>query len=297
MAEAFLRYYVRHLPYHQWQSFWGKVPDLQEWKLTQGWKFNYEQSYGYAPGTNVHEVAYAKRKCDAVIEHHDPVHVAGSSHIWKGGQDLPMTVLDDILVVLSIASSRYVHALLREYFSGSNGTLRTYATCPEPDTQSVIQEEELGNFVSEALSKLQTPGWLTSSGFEPAVHWFYQAQLTLGSGPSVLEMAMDWVTLEVLARAKGLKGYKKTMVSDLLANQGFTGPDWAFLHDALSDWYKVRNAAFHQGQQPSWPAAYLRGRLKQLREFAGFVFADLLVPQEATWKSRIASRLRGYHTP
>ena len=297
MVEAFLRYYVLHLPHHQWQSLFEEVPDLKDWKLIQGWKFNYEQSYGYEPGTNIHEVAYAKRKCDAVIEHHQPQQVSGSSQIWTGELRLPTTFLDDILVLLSIACSRHVHALSREYFHASGGSIRTYPSSPETDSQPVIPDNQLSRFLVEALKRLHTKGWDRTTGFLPAIHWYYQAHITVGSGPSILELAMYWITLEVLARARGFQGHKKAMVSKMLAVQHFAGGDWVFLSKALSDWYKARNTAFHEGEQPSWTTGQLAGRLKQVREFTSLVLADLLVPQSAAWKGKVASRIQGYYSP
>lgn len=291
---SFLRYYIRHLPYRKWQSFWAEVPALSGWDITAAWKFDYPKSYGYALGTNIHEVSYVKRKCDAVIEHHQPSQVSGSSYLWTGEARLPTTTLDDILVLLSVATSRYVHAVLREYFHGSGRTLRSYATGPEPNTMCVVQDSQLGQFLVEALKKLHAPKPTNSSAIALSLHWYYQGHIMRGSAPSIVQMAMFWVTLEILAKAMGFKGKKKAMVSQLLDNQGFTGTNWAFLDGALSDWYKARNAAFHEGQQPSWNAARLTGRLRQITEFSSFLLADLLVPQQAAWKSKMSSRIQDY---
>jgi hypothetical protein len=296
--QDFVRYYIRKISRDRCLKFWAQVPELAQWQMIGIGEFDYQHSYGYAEGTNDRRVSCIREYCDVIVEHHRPREVMGGSCIWTGGQRVYTTVLDDVLQLLSLATCQHVHTVLREYSHDGTLTLSSFHTSAPKPTQTVVGEDSLGNFISNSLAKLRTRDWMGNSGFDPAIYWYRTADAIHEVVPNVLEIAMFWVTMEVLAKARDFEGHgpphKRTMVEDMVAQRGFTGADWDFLGNALIDWYDVRNATFHEGQQPNWDQARLEARWKQIIEFASFVLVDLLVPQPHDQKARVAAQIKAY---
>ena len=288
---SFLRYYIRHLPYGEWLDIQSSLPELSGFEASRAREFDFRESFGYASGAHDTDVSYFLTLADVVVEHHEPSRVR-SSQLWTGDGKMPMSLIDDILVLSSIAKNRHVHAVAREYIEDKSGSFRTYPTVALSASQRVIAVADFEGFLTTALSQLQVPTWTDSSGFAPAIHWYYQTQSMAGGAPGILQLAMYWVTLEVLEQARGFGGKKKSKVRQMVTAQGFRDSNWRFLDDALSDWYRARNYMFHEGRQPNWDSAKLQGRLDQIAEFTSALLADACVPRASGWKSQLGVTLQ-----
>lgn len=275
-------------------------PEFRNWRWIPVGRFDYKNSFGHLPGSNDAEIECIKRRCAAIIEHHDPDAVIGSSLIWTSTPSSPATLIDDVLTLCSIAKSQYIPVVAQEILL-FEGNLRIVhrPTAPQSVLQEVIPQDSLGAFVKNGLAMLQQKDWKEDSGFIPAIQWYTQAQQLFRAGIFSLGFSLYWIVLEILGLAyiqrQSLRiDSKKERVMQFLNSKGFTGDSWSFLSDAVEDWYKVRNYAFHEGHLPDWPRGKLEQRWTQLAEFVSFVLVDLLQPQGENRRDQIGMRLSKY---
>lgn len=299
---SFIRYYIGDIPYslaRTLQHLLSEFPQLNDWYCIPVNEFDYTRSLGYLPGTNEGEIKCVKRHCTVIVEHHDPDAVVGSSLIWKNMPSSPATLIDDILTLCSIAKSQYIPAIAQEILS-LDRPLRIIhrPIAPPSDLKEVILQDGLESFITDSLATLQQRNWKEVSGFIPAISWYAQAQRLFRAGIFGLEFSLYWIVLEILGLAYVRKlspeMHKEEQVTEFLNSRGFTGNSWSFLTDAIEDWYRVRNYAFHEGRLPDWSKDKFEQRWRQLAEFVSLVFADLLQPQSEDQKEQIGSRLSGY---
>ncbi len=304
MNESFIRYYINREPYSAIMQLRRLLPRLSEfngWQWIFALDFNYEESFGFLPGTNASEIECIKRKSIAIIENRNPDAVIRSL-IWEFRQEIPATVIDDILTLFSIAKCKYIHARAQEVLEGDGKLHIIERPIAQPSIlEEIICQEELENFIISSFSSLKQEGWKKDTGFIPSIHWYAQAQRLFRAGIFNLECSLYWIVLEVLAGAyvqriglaKKIQN-KKKRVSELIKSRGFDGNSWSFLDDAIEDWYQLRNFAFHQGELPTWTQQKFEQRWRQLAEFTSFMLADILQIQSQTYKNQIGARLSSY---
>lgn len=299
---TFVRYYISSPRYSLTQRLRAFLVDSS---FVSGWvwipvaQFDYEHSYGYLPGTNKLEVEYILRHCVAVLEHRDIDSTLGTSRLWK---DPRATIVDDILLLTSIAKCEYIFARAQEILH-ANGELELIQRpiAPPSDLNGILPDDELGSFAVDSLTRIGQQNWKETTGFVPAVHWYSQAQRLHHAGEFALELSVYWIVLEVLARAhvggqrlaSKLKN-KLKRVEAFVSSRGFDRDSWAFLQGVLKDCYSVRCAAFHEGKLPQWSRHEFEKRWRQLAEFTSLVLVDLLQPQSNARKNDVAQRLSSY---
>ena len=75
MNESFIRYYINREPYSAIMQLRRLLPRLSEfngWQWIFALDFNYEESFGFLPGTHASEIECIKRKSIAIIENRNP---------------------------------------------------------------------------------------------------------------------------------------------------------------------------------------------------------------------------------
>lgn len=300
---SFIRYYVgEEMPNSlawQIQNLILQLPELDGWKWIRAAKFDYEKSFGYLLGTNDREVECIMRRCSAIVEHHD--HSVVESSLLEVLPS-PATIIDDILMLCSIAKCRDMLAIAQEVLKPDGSRHISFRLAPQlAAVQEVVPQDDLGNFIKDSLAKLQQGDWKEDVGFIPAIIWYAQAQRSFRAATFGLLLSLYWIALEILSRTyiqnRGLLGTiqnKKKRVKKFTNARGFTGASWGFLDAAIDDWYAVRNAAFHEGNLPVWSEDKFEQRGHQLAEFSSFVLADMLQEQSPSQKDLIAARLSSY---
>lgn len=118
------------------------------------------------------------------------------------------------------------------------------------------------------------------------------------TAPSVLEMALYWVSVEAIAGTyidSNILGItnKKERVKRFINDKGYTDGVWSFLDEVIDDWYVIRNDLFHEGKQ-NLPVELLIKRRQQVRELTSLVFVEMLQKQEDARKNEIATRMQNY---
>ncbi len=302
LQASFIRYYISEMPRslaRQIQTLLPQLPALQGWRWIYADQFDYEKSFGHLPGPNDFEVECIKRKCTIVVEHHDPNAVVGSL-LRPALPPSVATIIDDILLLCSIARSQYIYARAQETQLPDGGLrIRQSPVAPLSDLKEVIPEGNLEDFIVDSLSILQQHDWKEHNGFVTAIRWYAQAQRSFRAAIFELEVSLYWIVLEILGstyvqRQQLAITYKKERVREFLNFGGFMTNSWSFLSEAIEDWYEVRNAAFHEGNLPTWSDRKFEQRWRQLAEFTSFVLADMLQAQSPSQKDRIGLRLSSY---
>ena len=306
MTETFIRYYIYQI--EPWslafliQNVLEKLPEFNQWQWIPADKFDYPTSRGYLPGSNDAEVEYTKRKCTAIIEHNNPAKVIGNSLIWHSDELSPATLIDDFLTLCSIAQSKHIYVRGLEYLT-PDGDLRIIQRpiAPPLPFREVIATANLCTFIFAALFRLRQPGWKDNTGFLPAIHWYSQAHRSFRTGMFPLEMSLYWIVLEVLALAYIQKYHlestvkrKDERVRIFVSSMGCVNGAWGFLDDAISDWYAIRCASFHEGQLPTWTPSKFQQRWRQIGEFTSYILAALLQKQSLARSNQIGAILSGY---
>ena len=304
MTEPFIRYYIYQI--QPWslairtRTILETLPEFNGWQWIPADKFDYPTSRGYLPGSNDAEVEYIKRKCTAIIEHNDPAKVIGNSLIWHN--DKHSSAIDDFLTLCSIAQSKGIYVRGVEYKTlHGNLSIVERPIAPLPTFNEVVTTANLSTFISTALLQLRQPEWKNNTGFLPAIYWYSQAQRSFRAGMFPLEMALYWIVLEILGLAYiqkcGLQnkvGKKDERVRIFVSSIGCRNGAWGFLDDAISDWYAIRCASFHEGQLPTWTPSKFQQRWRQLGEFTSYILASLLQKQSLARSNQIGARLSGY---
>lgn len=238
MSEDFCRCYIGDISLYTLRQVQNTCQKLNQWELMDGTKFNYKESYGYREGIWERDelLLHALAKRSVIAETKCPENIKPSL-LWNNA-----LIIADVLTLLSIARSRYYSTLaiersLREKYSISWGVLVRELS----GNSDIVPISDLGRFVFEAINFIeQSPLWLRDTCFVPSIYWYTQAQISYHTAPSVLEMALYWVSAEILAGAyvdsRGLNiANKKERVRRFIADQGYSGDDWDFLDGVLDD--------------------------------------------------------------
>ena len=295
MSEDFVRCYIGNISLFTLRNVQQESGKLKEWELMQGSEFNYKQSYGYKMIFEQDELlleALAKRS--VIAESRQP-EIIKPSFLWNNALNIA-----DVLTLLSLAHARYYSTLAVEKNSGQHYSIGWGLMAREVSGNwEVLSISNLGQFVSQALTFIeQNPDWLEDTGFVPSIFWYTQAQVSYLTAPSVLEMALYWVSMETLAgtyidgRGLGITN-KKERVKRFITDRGYTGSDWDFLDEVIDHWYETRNALFHEGKQ-LLSANVLTTRRQQVRDFLSLVLVEMLQEQDETRKREIATRMQSY---
>lgn len=297
MNQDFCRCYIGDISLHILQEVQREIKELNEWELLVGAEFNYKESYGYTEGiwerNELLLQALAKRS--VIAETRNPNNVKPSL-IWNNALNIA-----DVILLLSIAHARYYSTLAVERSTGPRYSI-SWGVMVRGELSGdldIVPLSDLGRFISEALKFIEQNGsWLQETGFTPSIYWYTQAQISYHTAPSVLEMALYWVSMEIIAGAyidrQRLKiVYKKEKVKRFVTDQGYAGSNWNFLDEVIDDWYEIRNDLFHEGKQ-QLGVDVLKTRRQQIRDFMSFVLVEMLQKQSETRKKEIAVRMQGY---
>jgi len=295
VSEDFVRCYIGDISLFTLRNVQQECGRLDEWELMQGSEFNHKESYGYKEILDRDELllqAIAKRS--VIAETRQPASIK-PSFIWNNA-----LIIADILTLLSVARARYYSCLAVEKNLAENYSIAWGVMTREiAGNWDIVPITNLGTFVSEGLGLIeQNPSWLEETGFVPSIYWYTQAQVSYLTGPSVLEMALYWVSVETLAGTyvdrQGLAiPNKKERVKHFIADKGYTGRLWDFLDQVIDDWYQTRNALFHEGQQ-QLSVDVLTSRHQQVRDFTSLVLVEMLQKQDEARKKELVTRMQGY---
>lgn len=297
MSKDFCRCYIGDISLDTLQQVQKESQKLSEWELLVGSDFNYEESYGYREGISEDDelLLEALAKRSVIAETRYPNNVEPSL-IWNNA-----LIIADVITLLSVARARYYPTLAVERSIGPRYSI-SWGVMVRRELwggYDIVCLSDLGGFVFEALTFIeQNLSWLQETGFIPSIYWYTQAQIAYHTAPSVLEMALYWVSMEILAGAyidgQGLDiQYKKEKVKRFVTDQGYGGGDWDFLDEVIDDWYEVRNDLFHEGKQ-QLSGDMLKMRRQQIRDFISLVLVEMLQKQGETRKKEIAVRMQGY---
>ena len=295
MGMDFIRYYIGDISIVTLQRIQKESGKFDDWILISGSDFKYSDSYGYEQIENTHEKWIELLRGRSVIaENREPNNIE-DSFIW-----LNASRMADILILLSIARAKYYPRLLFEKNLGDNYSFQIgLITREEPGNRDIVEISNLGQFISEALTFIErNRNWLKDSAFVPSIYWYTQAQQSFGIAPSILEMALYWVSIEIVAgnyidgNRLGITS-KKQRVKRFIEDRGYTGVTWNFLDQVVDDWYQTRCAAFHEGEE-TLPIGVLTTRRQQVRDFVSLVLVEMLQQQEDTKKKEIAARIQIY---
>lgn len=298
MSDDFIRCYIGNIHFSMLETVQGKSGKFNEWELSQGSDFNLKKSYGYYEDAFIpaHDelLLEALAKRSVIAETKQPASVKPSI-FWQNSENIA-----DVLTLLSLARGQY-HPIsaIESRRGGEHGT--GWDLIPEDVTGDwdIVSISNLGGFISEALTFVESnPSWLEDSGFIPSLYWYTQAQKSYFTAPSILEMGLYWVSLEVLSstyiHTLGVDVRpKKDRVKLFIIGKGYSGNTWDFLWKAIDDWYIARNDSFHEGKE-KLPIELLTKRGKQIRDFTSLVFVDMLQKQEDAIKNKIAMRMQKY---
>lgn len=297
MGEDFVRYYIGNISSNTLRIVMQKSGKFDEWQLIDGSKFELEKSYGYEhnsvrDGDKALIKALAKR-C-VIAENRNPKGVQPSI-IWNNS-----LVITDILTFLSLARAKNYPILIVEKNLGDQYTVGFGVTTLATDNKDIVSFGNLSQFISKSLTLIErNPDWLKDSGFDPSIFWYTQAQQSVVGTPSILKMALYWVSIEILAsihlKNKGLciRG-KEQRVRKFIKDKGYTGTEWRFLSRVIEDWYMIRSSAFHEGKDPELPVDVLKARRQQVRDFVSLVLVEMLEDQGQERKIETARRMQSY---
>jgi len=295
MGEDFIRYYIGDVHLPMLETVQRESGKFDEWELMQGSGFDHKHSYGYKEILDRDELlleALAKRS--VIAETRQPAGVKPSI-LWANASNIA-----DILTLLSLARARYYSTLAVEKNMGDNYSIGWDLITRElAGNWDIVPISNLGGFISEALAHIENnPSWSEESGFNPSIYWYVGAQRSYLTAPSILEMALYWVSLEIVAGtyidSHGIRETnKKERVKRFINDQGYLGGIWDFLDEVIDDWYIVRNNLFHEGKQ-NLPVGLLVKRRQQVRDLTSLVFVEMLQKQEDARKNDIATRMQKY---
>jgi hypothetical protein len=297
MSNDFCRCYIGDISLHTLQQIQKESQRLNEWELLAGTDFNYKESYGYREGIWERDelLLQALAKRSVIAETRNPNKVKPSL-IWNNA-----LMIADVITLLSLAHARYYSTLAIERSIGPRYSI-SWGIMARPELSEdsdIVSLSYLGRFIFEALKFIeQNRSWLQETGFFPSIYWYTQAQISYHTAPSVLEMALHWVGMEIIAgayidRQKLEIAYKKEKVKRFITDHGYTGSDWNFLEGVIDDWYETRNDLFHEGKQ-QLSVDVLKIRRQQIRDFISLVLVEMLQKQEETRKKEIAARMQRY---
>jgi hypothetical protein len=294
MSDDFVRCYIPDMSLATLRAVQEESGRLVGWRLVQGREFDLERSYGYEHGIEEKDLLAAVAKRCIIAENRNP---AGTkpSLIWNNALDIA-----DVLTLLSIARGRFVSASFVEKKIGTKYTLSRALIVPEiAGRWDIVPIERFGSFIREAMGHIERyPDWLKDSGFTPSIYTYTQAQIAYLTAPSILEMGLYWVTIESIAgtyiESKAItENNKKERVKRFITDMGYAGSTWTFLEEVIDDWYKTRNALFHEGKQ-ELPIGLLGIRRQQARDFTSLVLVEMLQKQGEAVRKEVATRIQDY---
>ncbi len=295
MGEDFVRRYIGDIHLSMLETVQRESGKFNEWELIQGSEFDYKHSYGYKENLIRDEsLLEALAKRSVIAETRMPKNVKPSI-LWANALNIA-----DVLTLLSLARARYHSTLAIEENLGTSYSISWGLMAREVvGYWDIVSISNLGIFISEALTFIENnPSWLEESGFTPSIYWHSQAQVSYLTAPSVLEMALYWISIETIAGtyidSHGIRETnKKERVKRFINDKGYGGSVWAFLDEVIDDWYLVRNDLFHEGKQ-NLPVGLLSKRRQQIRDFTSLVFVEMLQQQDEARKKQIATRIQSY---
>ena len=295
MDKDFIRCYIGDIHLSILATVQRESGKFSEWEFMQGAEFDLKTSYGYQGVFDRDEYlleAIAKR---SVIAETKQPESTKKSILWNDALNIA-----DVLTLLSLARAKYCSTLAVEKHLGkTHGISWGLIIGRDAGNHDIILINNLGRFISEALTFIENnPEWLKESGFTPSVYWYAQAQVSYSTAPSILEIGLYWVSLETLAKTYNDNNrlgitHKKELVKRFISDSGYAGNKWDFLDKAIDDWYEMRNALFHEGNE-IFPLGVLSMRRQQLRDFTSLVFVEMLQRQDALRIGEIAKRIRNY---
>ncbi len=295
MDEDFVRCYIGDIHLSMLETIQRESGKFDEWELTDGTKFDHKQSYGYKSIFKRDESLLETLAQRSVIaETRQPASVKPSI-LWNNALNIA-----DVITLLSLARARYYSTLAVEKGLGDKYNI-SWGLIPRGDAgnRDIVTIGNLGRFVSEALDFIErNPKWLKESGFTPSIYWYTQAQVSYSTAPSILEVGLYWVSLEILAKTYNDNNglgivHKKERVKRFINDRGYIGSNWDFLDKVIDDWYVIRNTLFHEGSE-SFTLGVLSMRRQQVRDFTSLVFVEMLQKQEEARKNEIATRMQNY---
>ena len=295
MGEDFIRCYIGDMSLITLKVVQRESGKFDEWELMDGTKFDHKQSYGYKSILKRDEsLLEALAKRSVIAETRQPASVKPSI-LWNNALNIA-----DVIALLSLARARYYSTLAVEKNQGPRYSISWGLMAREiAGNWDIVSISNLGVFISEALTFIENnPSWLDESGFAPSIYWYKQAQMSYLTAPSVLEMALYWVSIEIIAGtyidSQGLDvTNKKERVKRFIADRGYTGSTWDFLEEVIDDWYQTRCILFHEGKE-SLHINVLTKRRQQVRDFTSLVFVEMLQQQDEARKKQIAARMQNY---
>ncbi|MDD4876191.1 MAG: hypothetical protein PHQ86_03555 [Dehalococcoidales bacterium] len=165
----------------------------------------------------------------------------------------------------------------------------------------IVRLDKFEHFISNSLDFIeQKPDWMRETGFDPSIYWFIQALQTSMKAPTILKVALYWVSLEIIASTHvknntiNICGGKKYNVIRFIEDMGYTGEEWEFLSGVIDDCYQIRNFAFHEGTEPIFQEGVIWNRRNQIRVFASLVLTEMLEIQGQEQRSKIAEKIHNY---
>lgn len=296
MSATFSRCYIGYIHFEMLRNIQQESGKFNEWELIRSSDFDLKNSYGHRKDIWKQDElmleAIAQRSI--IAETREPKSVKPSI-FWNNALNIA-----DVLTLLSLARARYYSAFAIERNIGKNCSI-SWGLIPRDiaGNWDIVSISNFGKFISEALTFIdKNPNWLEESGFFPSIYWFTQAQISCDTAPSILEMGLYWVTMEILANVYldsiGLKiPYKKEQVKRFILDRGYSGSVWDFLDEVIDGWYEVRNDLFHEGKQKQ-SIALLSRRRQQIRDFTSLVLVEMLQPQGEERRKEIAKRMQSY---
>lgn len=295
MSDDFIRCYISDIKFEDLKAIQRESGKFDEWELMRGSEFDYKKSYNYQGVYERDESlleAIAKRS--VIAETRQPENVR-QSIIGKNALNIA-----DVITLLSLARARYYSTLPVEKSLGEKHSIGWGVISREDaGNHDIVTIRNLGGFVFEALTFIESnPTWLTESGFIPSIYWYTQAQVSYSTAPTILEIGLYWVSLEILAKiyndknGLGIK-CKKELVKHFIKDRGYVGSNWDFLGNFIDDWYKTRNSVFHEGSEP-FSLDVVSTLRQQVRDFTSLVFVEMLQRQDALRIGEIAKRIRDY---
>ena len=297
MSEDFIRCFIGDISITELQSVLQECGRFSEWELIPSLNFSHENSYGYKELSDGDEQlikAYIKRS--SVIAETKRPDLSKPSLIWNNG-----LLIVDVLALLSIAECKDYQALvvlknLGDTYSYSLGRIPYVIE----GKRSIVRIDKIEHFISNSLDFIeQNPDRMRETGFIPSIYWFIQALQTSMKAPTILEVALYWVSLEIIAstylrnNSISIRG-KEQKVRRFIKDRGYTGQEWRFLSRVIGDCYQIRSSALHEGVEPDFPQGVMWNRRKQIRELASLVLTEMLENQGQEQRSKIAKRMQSY---
>lgn len=298
MSKDFIRYYIGEISFNSLQSIQRESRQFDDWSLIESSHFDHEKSYGYEPlsvlDRNKLRIEAVIKQSSVIAEHREPEKVKPSL-LWANTSNIA-----DILTLISLARARFSPRLLAESNIGKHYILTWgVITREEAGSWDIVPVSNLSQFISGAISFIeQNPEWLDDSGFIPSLFWYTQAQVARTTAPSILEISLYWICIEIIAGVYNDKHslgitHKKDRVKKYIEEMGYTGNCWFFLNELIDNWYLTRCSAFHEGREAQ-PIGVLSTRRQQVRDFTSLVLVEMLQQLEDSSREEIAKRIKSY---